>query len=172
MALNYPSYQEYLAELLRQSGQVKVVAEKRRRSWLLFWGEKSLKGSGRALEPIIRKFPRGSRRKVDAEIRNHCCNLWHGDKCLLLDDGIEHRCTQLGADSLKCVWFRDAVLPGNLDLLAEIQGETCTPRRCEVCGLPFRALSNRAKYCSKCSKRRERERKAAWAQKTRKRVDV
>lgn len=47
------------------------------------------------MEEVIRKFPRGSLRKVVSEIRNHCCNLWHGDKCLLLDNGVEQRCMQL-----------------------------------------------------------------------------
>lgn len=124
------------------------------------------------LKPIIKKFPRGARRKADSEIRAHCCNLWHGTMCVLLDNGVEHRCTQLGADSIRCMWFRDAVLPGNPALLAEIHGMNGTIKKCQVCGLPFRSLSNRAKFCGRCSKRRERERKAAWAQKTRKRVDA
>lgn len=116
------------------------------------------------MEVIIRKFPRGSRRKVSAEIRAHCCNLWHGDKCLLLDNGVEHRCTQLEADSFKCSWFRDAVLPGNPILLEEIQGIELT-KQCEVCGARFKVVGNRAKYCTRCGKKvrqqqaKERKRK-------------
>ena len=122
------------------------------------------------METIIRKFPRGSRRKVAAEIRAHCCNLWHGDKCLLLDNGVEHRCTQLEADSFKCSWFRDAVLPGNPILLAEIQGGDHT-KRCAVCGQPFKAVGNRAKYCVRCGKKVRRQQQANWVSEKRSTVD-
>lgn len=105
------------------------------------------------MEQIIRKFPRGVRRKATAEIRDHCCNLWHKDKCLLLDNGVEHRCTQLEADSIKCIWFRDAVLPGNPVLLAEIKGEIGTTRTCKVCGSLFKSFGNRALYCEQCKRK-------------------
>ncbi len=122
------------------------------------------------MEGVIRKFPRGSRRKVDAEIRSHCCNLWHGDKCLLLDNGMERRCMQLGADSIKCAWFRDAVLPGNPVLLAEINGETGTTKMCQVCSQLFKAVGNRSKYCTRCGKKVRKQQAAI--RKQRQRADV
>lgn len=125
------------------------------------------------MDAIIRKFPRGSRRKVASEIRTHCCNLWHGDKCLLLDKDIEHRCTQLDADSIKCSWFRDAVLPGNPVLLAEItQTGVPSARVCEVCGEKFKAAGNRSKYCVRCGKKVRRQQAATRKQKQRANVTL
>ena len=105
-------------------------------------------------------------------IRKQCCNYDSSTGgCLLLDDGEVVHCPQLISQSLICKWFRDAVLPGNKALRAEIMGADYR-KVCQVCGQHFRAISNRAKYCSRCAKKVERERKAGWAQKNRKRVDV
>ena len=45
-------------------------------------------------------------------------------------------------------------------------------KTCQVCGKPFRAISNRARYCQNCSKKMERERKTRWEHKKRGTVDV
>ena len=83
-------------------------------------------------------------------IRNLCCNYERSTGgCLLLE------------------------VRGGKALKADITGAGAyRVKKCTVCGQPFRAVSNRAKYCARCSKKIERERKAAWAQKTRARVDV
>lgn len=107
-----------------------------------------------------------TRRKVAAEVRAHCCNLWNGDKCLMLDDGTEHRCPQLDADSIRCSWFRDAVLPGNPVLEAEVNGGEGL-KKCLVCHKPFNSTSNNAKYCAMCAKVIQRKQQAEYAKRKR-----
>ena len=69
-------------------------------------------------------------------------------------------CPQLASNSLICKYFRDAVLPYNKLLHAQIMGHECV-RGCEVCGKTFRAVNNRAKFCERCTKieRNKRQRK-------------
>ena len=100
-----------------------------------------------------------TRRKVAAEVRAHCCNLWNGDKCLMLDDGTEHSCPQLDADSIRCSWFRDAVLPGNPVLEVEVNGGEGM-KKCSVCGKGYIPKSNRSIYCPKCSSRVRKQKEA------------
>lgn len=58
--------------------------------------------------------------RVNALVRNQCCNYDDGD-CLLLDDGEAHPCIQLLAvTGIYCRYFRQAVLPAEKRLYAEI----------------------------------------------------
>ena len=91
-------------------------------------------------------------------IRRECCNLYEGN-CLLLDDGEPAPCPQMITNSLLCQWFRNAVLPIDKALEAEIMGQDGV-KTCEVCGKPFRAVSNRAKYCEECSRKVRRKKDA------------
>lgn len=107
-------------------------------------------------------------------IRGLCCNYDRPTGgCLLLDQGEVVRCPQMITQSLVCRYFRDVLLEDKdgRALKAEIMGADHR-KVCQVCGQHFRAVSNRAKYCARCSKRAERERKAEWARKSRARVDV
>lgn len=113
-------------------------------------------------------------REACSLIRNLCCNYERSTGgCLLLDAGEVVKCPQMMTQALVCRYFRDVLLEDRdgKALKAEIMGADHV-KKCTVCGQPFRAVSNRAKYCARCSKKIERERKAAWAQKTRARVDV
>lgn len=98
-------------------------------------------------------------RKVHSLVRKRCCNYNDGN-CLLLDDGYDPcPCPQLITRSLLCKWFREAVLPDDLQTHDEILlGKNA--KSCTACGKRFIPGSNRAKYCPDCSKRVRREKEA------------
>lgn len=106
------------------------------------------------------------RRKINRLVKAECCNYQQGN-CLLLDDGEPVSCPQLISSSLSCRWFRDAVLPIDKELHAEIMGQTAL-KKCSVCGQPFRAVSNRAKYCERCRKSERRKHEDERVRNTRK----
>lgn len=105
------------------------------------------------------------RRQINRLVKAECCNYQQGN-CLLLDDGEPVSCPQLISGSLSFRWFRDAVLPIDKELHAEIMGQTAL-KKCSVCGQPFRAESNRAKYCERCRKSERRKQYRESKQKTR-----
>lgn len=98
-------------------------------------------------------------RKVHSLVRKRCCNYDDGN-CLLLDDGYDPcPCPQLITRSLLCKWFREAVLPDDLQAHDEILlGKNA--KSCTACGRRFIPGSNRAKYCPDCAKRVRREKEA------------
>ena len=102
------------------------------------------------------------KRGAVALIKSSCCNHWDGN-CLLLDDGEEQACPQLISHSLICKYFRDAVLPVDKLLHAQIMG-TESVKGCEVCGKPFRATGSRAKYCERCAKIQRNKRQREYMQ--------
>ena len=91
-------------------------------------------------------------------IRKLCCNYDHGN-CLALDDGEPCVCVQGISYSLLCNWFRNAVLPADNELLADVMRER-PGKRCAVCGKPVYSSSNRAKYCPVCAKQERRKQDA------------
>ncbi len=105
-------------------------------------------------------------RQAGALIKSVCCNYDSSTGgCLLLDRG---ECPQLISQSLICRYFRDVLLEDKQGkaLKAEIMGEDHV-RTCEVCGKPFRAMSNRAKYCAKCAEKARRRKTLERVQKFR-----
>lgn len=116
------------------------------------------------IDPKRKEIPKGkeritmseqSRRKAYALIRSLCANYYNGE-CLPL----ECDCPQMKIHSLSCKYFREAVLPADRKLAAEIMS-TDHVKTCGLCSKPFRALSNAAKYCADCSRRERKRRKAA-----------
>ena len=94
-------------------------------------------------------------RSACALTRNLCSNYDRSTGgCLLLDHGEIVQCPQMITQSLVCRFFRDVLLEDRdgRALKAEIMGDDHL-KSCAVCGQPFRAISNRAKYCAKCSKK-------------------
>ena len=89
-------------------------------------------------------------RRVKKLTRCHCANNVRGC-CLLLDDGEPCVCVQAISYSLLCRYFREAVLPADRELCADIAATADTRKKCELCGKPFPARSNRAKYCDRCA---------------------
>lgn len=113
----------------------------------------------------VKRLSDGQKRRVVQLIRRECCNLYEGS-CLLLDDGEPVPCPQMMTNSLLCRYFRSAVLPIDKALEAEIMGHDGV-KTCQVCGRPFRAVSNRAKYCEACSRTVRKKQKAAWQRENR-----
>lgn len=74
--------------------------------------------------------------------------------CILLNDGEECVCPQLISYSLRCKWFRIAVLSGDKLLYAEIY-QTEDRKKCTECGAFFASKSNNVKYCRKCITNRQ-----------------
>lgn len=109
-------------------------------------------------------------RKVKKLTRRRCANN-DGGYCLLLDDGESCVCVQAISYSLLCRYFREAVLPAERELCADIMREHDTRKKCELCGNPFHARSNRAKYCDDCAsyatRRKATERKRRQREKAR-----
>ena len=105
------------------------------------------------MNEIKRLTPQQSR-KVNALVKKTCCNCDNGN-CLLLDDEDECVCPQLISYSLLCKWFRNAVLPADKELYADLY-KTEDKRRCAVCNTPFVSNSNSVKYCPDCRKRIQR----------------
>lgn len=106
-------------------------------------------------------------RRVKKLTRCHCANNVRGC-CLLLDDGEPCVCVQAISYSLLCRYFREAVLPADRELCADLAATADTRKKCELCGKPFPARSNRAKYCDRCApyaaRRNAAERSAASGQ--------
>lgn len=97
-------------------------------------------------------------RRCKQLIRALCCNFDHGN-CIALDDGEPCPCVQGFSYSLLCRWFRQAVLPADRELYAEVMRER-TKKRCCICGKPVFSTSNRAKYCPGCAQRERRKQDA------------
>ncbi len=97
-------------------------------------------------------------RRAKKLIRKLCCNYDHGN-CLALDDGEPCACVQGISYSLLCNWFRNAVLPADHELLADVMRER-PGKRCAVCGKPVYSSSNRTKYCPACAKQERRKQDA------------
>lgn len=90
------------------------------------------------------------RRQCNRLIKRLCANYQDGN-CLPLDDGDGCVCVQMISLSLICKYFRNAVLPADKELCADIfKQRTCC---CAECGAEFVPNSNRQKYCRLCGKR-------------------
>ena len=109
-----------------------------------------------------------------ALIRNLCSNYDRSiGGCLLLDHWEIVQCPQMITQSLVCRFFRDVLLEDRdgRALKAEIMGDDHL-KSCAVCGQPFRAISNRAKYCARCSPKVARELATERKRKQRQRVTL
>lgn len=99
-------------------------------------------------------------RSAKALIKDICSNYDSvTGGCLKLDQGEVVPCPQLITQSVCCKHFRDVLLEDRDARLlkAQIYSDDHV-RRCEACGQPFRALSNRSKYCARCSAEVKRKR--------------
>ena len=109
------------------------------------------------------------RKQANALIRRECCNCEDGN-CIVLDYGDTCTCPQMVSFSVRCKWFRWAVLPLAGTLEAEIyRGRDL--KCCAVCGGVFVPKSNRAKYCPDCAARVHRRQKTESERKRRSCVD-
>ena len=107
------------------------------------------------------------KKTATALIKDLCCNYDRTTGgCLLLDLGEVVKCPQLITNSICCKYFRNVLLedPEARQLKAEIFRDDHV-KRCEACGQPFRALSNRAKYCAKCADKARLQRQREYMRK-------
>lgn len=84
-------------------------------------------------------------RDVNKLIKSECANFFDGD-CILL----ECNCPQMISDGVVCRYFRDSVLPLNLELANELVGSGFT-KRCKRCDKKVVSKSKTVQYCEFCS---------------------
>lgn len=111
-------------------------------------------------------------KQAKALIKGICCNYDSvTGGCLLLDLGEVVQCPQMLSQSLCCKYFRDVLLEDKRaqDLKAEITANDYV-KTCTVCGQLFQAVSNRAKYCTRCAVTVKREQATKRKQKQRSNV--
>ena len=140
------------------------------------WREHMRENPYKRLPPIERRqdgslyrMTPAQRKQANALIRRECCCCEDGN-CIVLDDGDTCTCPQMISFSVCCKWFRQAVLPQDKPLEAEIFRDKDL-KRCAVCGGVFVPKSNRAKYCPGCAARVHRRQKTESERKRRSTVD-
>ena len=112
----------------------------------------------------IKRMSTSQFRSAKALIHNLCCNYDSATgNCLLLDDGEITKCPQLITLSVICNYLIKVLLEDRDGQLLKTQlYQADHVRRCEACGQPFQAISNRAKYCDKCSQKRRLQRQREY----------
>lgn len=88
--------------------------------------------------------------------------------CIMLDNGFVVPCPQMARQSIVCKFFRDVLLEDKR--AKELKTEIYRPESwkvCAACGGHFHALSNRAKFCAKCSKEQQKKKAAERKRKQR-----
>ena len=159
---------EHAAEMGQEAFSGRTAKEK--------WREHMRENPYKRLPPIeckqdgsLYRMTPAQRKQANALIRRKCCNYEDGN-CMPLDDGDTHTCPQMISFSVCCKWFRQAVLPQDKPLEAEIFRDKDL-KRCAVCGGVFVPKSNRAKYCPGCAARVHRRQKTESERKRRSTVD-
>ena len=92
--------------------------------------------------PEILRLTPSQRSRCNRLIKRLCANYDDGN-CLLLDDGEPCVCPQTISYSLLCRYFRNAVLPAEKELYADIFKQRTY--HCAECGAAFVPNSNRQK---------------------------
>ena len=111
---------------------------------------------------MVLKITPQQRRRVNALVRRLCCNCDDGN-CLLLDDGEEHGCVQLiSRYGIYCNYFKNAVLPADRELCAEITN-AAKGKRCILCNSYYQPSAKNQRHCPACAAKQKR-RKAAERQ--------
>jgi len=95
--------------------------------------------------------------KVNTLIKKECCNHDSGN-CVMLEYGEGCKCPQIASLHICCTWFREAVLPLDKVLESSIFGNKDMKKRCAMCGKLFVPTNNRAKFCTKCIPKANRQR--------------
>lgn len=107
---------------------------------------------------VIKTTPKQSKR-INALIKKLCCNYVDGS-CLLLDDGEEHACVQcISRYGIYCNYFKNAVLPADRELFAEIM-QPSHQKRCKICKSYFVPKAKNQRYCPNCAAVQKRKKTA------------
>ena len=112
--------------------------------------------------PEILRLTPSQRSRCNRLIKRLCANFDDGN-CLLLDDGESCICPQTISYSLLCRYFRNAVLPAEKELYADLFKPRTYP--CAEGGAACGPTANRQKYCPSCSKKVHRRQKNESARK-------
>ena len=98
---------------------------------------------------VIKITPQQAKR-VNALLRKLCAN-YDGGNCLLLDDGEPRVCVQsISKYGIYCNYFKNAVLPADERLHAEIMKPT-GGKRCVLCRQAFASRAKNQRYCPACA---------------------
>lgn len=102
-------------------------------------------------------------RKAISLIRRECANYdAQLNNCVALDDGTALSCPQMLTRSLLCKYFKNAVLPTEPGLEAQLLKGSATAK-CIKCGTMIAKTSNRRKYCDSCAKIAYKKQQAKYA---------
>lgn len=103
---------------------------------------------------VIKITPQQAK-KVNALLRKLCAN-YDGGNCLLLDDGEPCVCVQsISKYGIYCNYFKNAVLPVDEGLHAEIMKPT-GGKRCVLCRQEFASRAKNQRYCPACAAKQKR----------------
>ena len=103
---------------------------------------------------VIKIIPQQAKR-VNALLRKLCAN-YDGGNCLLLDDGEPCVCVQsISKYGIYCNYFKNAVLPVDEGLHAEIMKPT-GGKRCVLCCQAFASRAKNQRYCPACAAKQKR----------------
>ena len=84
------------------------------------------------------------------------CSCFDRGNCILLDDGEPHKCVQLiSCSGVYCNYFKNAVLPVDEGLHAEIMKPT-DGKRCVLCRQAFASRAKNQRYCPACAAKQKR----------------
>ena len=98
-------------------------------------------------------------KRINTLVRKLCCNYVDGN-CLLLDDGEEHACVQcISRYGIYCNYFKNAVLPADRELFAEIM-QPSRQKRCQICKSYFVPRAKNQRYCPNCAAVQKRKKAA------------
>ena len=107
---------------------------------------------------VIKITPKQSK-KINALIKKLCCNYVDGN-CLLLDDGEEHARVQcINRHGIYCNYFKNAVLPTDKELFAEIV-QPSHQKKCQICKSFFVPKAKNQRYCPGCAAVQKRKKAA------------
>ena len=109
------------------------------------------------------------RRRCNALIKRLCANHDNGN-CIALDDVEGCVCVQSISYHIYCKYFRNAVLPAEPLLEADILGNQ-KGFSCALCGVPIEKTGNKKKYCANCARKMHLKSKAKSERKRRMSVD-
>ena len=107
---------------------------------------------------VIKITPQQAKR-VNALLRKLCAN-YDGGNCLLLDDGEPCVCVQsISKYGIYCNYFKNAVLPADRELFAEIM-QPSHQKRCQICKSFFVPKAKNQRYCPDCAAVQKRKKAA------------
>ena len=107
---------------------------------------------------VIKITPQQAKR-VNALLRKLCAN-YDGGNCLLLDDGEPCVCVQsISKYGIYCNYFKNAVLPADRELFAEIM-QPSRQKRCQICKSYFVPRAKNQRYCPNCAAVQKRKKAA------------